>query len=123
MDIVTANYAAHNATVLLGNGDGTFASATAYSVGTNPHSVFSADFNSDGKMDIVSTGPNMSAVKVLENSSENLFSADATTGNVTIGGSLLTNGTTGIRFRGMATMNGDTFCAITENPDGDLYCW
>ena len=40
--------------VLLGNGDGTFQSATIYPVGSSPQGIALGDVNGDGKMDIVS---------------------------------------------------------------------
>jgi hypothetical protein len=42
-------------TILLGNGDATFRTAGSFPAGTNPGSVAVADFNGDGKDDIVTT--------------------------------------------------------------------
>ena len=39
--------------VLLGKGDGTFASSTAYNTDSNPEGVAAGDFNKDGKLDVV----------------------------------------------------------------------
>lgn len=39
--------------VLLGNGSGGFASAVTYAVGTRPQNMAVADFNGDGKLDVV----------------------------------------------------------------------
>jgi len=52
-DLVIANATSNNVTVLLGNGDGTFAEAAGspYAVGTDPSSVVVADFNGDGNLD------------------------------------------------------------------------
>jgi hypothetical protein len=44
---------AGNVTVSLGNGDGTFRPAVAYTVGRNPISVAVADVNGDGKPDLI----------------------------------------------------------------------
>ena len=41
--------------VLLGNGDGTFQTVVGYMTGQMPHSVAVADFNGDGKPDLVAT--------------------------------------------------------------------
>src|SRR5206468_10546524 len=38
--------------VLLGNGNGTFQSATDYAVGTSPRAIAVADFNRDGRLDL-----------------------------------------------------------------------
>ncbi|PYJ97759.1 MAG: VCBS repeat-containing protein [Verrucomicrobia bacterium] len=42
-----------NVSVLLGRGDGTFQTSVNYGVGTNPVSIAAADFNGDGKPDLV----------------------------------------------------------------------
>ena len=39
--------------VLLNQGSGTFAAQTTYAVGSSPYGVATADFNGDGKADIV----------------------------------------------------------------------
>ena len=49
--------------VLLGNGPGTFQTALTFPVGTFPYSVAIADFNGDGKLDLVTN-----SVAVLINS-------------------------------------------------------
>ena len=38
-DLAVANYDSSSISILLGNGDGTFATAVSYSPGTNPQSV------------------------------------------------------------------------------------
>src|SRR5258708_14817533 len=54
-DMVTANGASNNVSVLLGNGSGGFGAATNFSVGTAPSSVAIGDFNRDGKPDLAVT--------------------------------------------------------------------
>nr|NCS41791.1 VCBS repeat-containing protein [Microcystis aeruginosa BS13-10] len=49
LDLATANNVANNVSVLLGNGTGSFSTATNFSVGTFPRSVTLGDFNGDGK--------------------------------------------------------------------------
>ncbi|MBA3912386.1 MAG: VCBS repeat-containing protein [Acidobacteriales bacterium] len=60
LDIVTANLgAAHAATVLLGNGDGTFTVKQTVAAGTKEDQVLTvavADVNLDGKLDLVVSG-------------------------------------------------------------------
>jgi uncharacterized protein (TIGR03437 family) len=43
---------AGSVSVLLGNGDGTFAPAVSYAVGLAPATIVAADFNGDGKLDL-----------------------------------------------------------------------
>ncbi|MFM6277324.1 MAG: FG-GAP repeat domain-containing protein, partial [Dolichospermum sp.] len=51
-DLVVANDASNNVSILLGNGAGSFSSATNFNVGVNPLSVVVGDFNGDGKSDL-----------------------------------------------------------------------
>jgi Putative Ig domain/FG-GAP-like repeat/Domain of unknown function (DUF4114) len=55
-DLAVTNYDTANASVLLGNGNGSFGTATNFAVGANPFTIVSADFNSDGKADLVTSG-------------------------------------------------------------------
>src|SRR5712691_1556869 len=50
-DVAVANQGSNNVSILLGNGDGTFAAAVNYGVGAAPRSVGLGDFNGDGKID------------------------------------------------------------------------
>lgn len=52
-DIVTANQSASTVSVLLGNGNGTFAPHTDYANGSYPSSLALGDLNSDGYLDAV----------------------------------------------------------------------
>ena len=53
LDIAVANSGSANVSILLGNGDGTFRQAHAYSVGGGMTSVAAGDFNADGRTDLV----------------------------------------------------------------------
>jgi FG-GAP-like repeat/Putative Ig domain len=55
LDLAVANEGDGTVTLLLGNGDGTFtqASGSPYGVGANPFQIVAADFNGDGKLDLV----------------------------------------------------------------------
>ena len=63
--------------VLLNNGDGTFAESTEYKTGGTTGAVTSADLNGDGLADIVVTGSDAtgSFVSVLQNTSEHVPTA------------------------------------------------
>lgn len=58
LDLVTANNAGNNISVLLGNGNGTFGAATNYSTGASqsPTYVRVSDMDKDGNLDIVTGG-------------------------------------------------------------------
>ena len=47
-DVVTANSGASTASVLLGNGDGTFQAKVDYNTGDTPYGIAIADVSSDG---------------------------------------------------------------------------
>src|ERR1043166_1509599 len=51
-DLVTANYASNDVSVLLGDGMGGFGAATSFAAGTGAGSVAVGDFNGDGKQDL-----------------------------------------------------------------------
>jgi hypothetical protein len=57
LDLVTANYSntSNSASMLLGNGDGTFQTARSFAAGNNPQSATASDVNGDGKLDLVVT--------------------------------------------------------------------
>src|SRR5713101_5952106 len=72
-DLVTANA---GASVLLGNGDGTFRPAVNYTVGGRPTAVAVADLNSDGFLDIVTAndaGFSPGSVSVLLGNGDGTF--------------------------------------------------
>ena len=65
LDLVAANAGSNTLAVLLGNGDGTFGSATTYPVGTTPKAVAIADLNGDGLPDAVTAEQGSSTISVL----------------------------------------------------------
>jgi VCBS repeat protein len=52
LDLATANEAINKASVLLGNGDGTFQSHVDYDTGVDSRQVATGDFNGDGRLDL-----------------------------------------------------------------------
>jgi hypothetical protein len=51
--------------VLLGNGDGTFGTATQFNVGNAPSGVVVGDFNGDGKLDIATANYSAQTISIL----------------------------------------------------------
>jgi len=64
-DLVVANSGDNNISILLSNGDGSFATAVNYSVGTTPTAVVLADFNLDGNLDVAVANRGSGNVSVL----------------------------------------------------------
>ncbi|HEY4841793.1 MAG TPA: VCBS repeat-containing protein [Terriglobales bacterium] len=77
MDVVTGNDdTANTVSVLLGKGDGTFATHVDYPVGSAPSGIAVGDFNGDGKLDIVVVyGFNDARVAVLLGNGDGTFQA------------------------------------------------
>ena len=64
-DIVTANQFDNTASVLINNGNGTFAAPINAAVGSTPFSVAVGDFNGDGKPDVAVANEASNTVSVL----------------------------------------------------------
>ena len=67
LDLAVANANSHDVSILLGDGMGSFSTATNFTVGTNPQSLSIGDFNSDGKTDIVTANDSLNTVAILLN--------------------------------------------------------
>jgi hypothetical protein len=72
-DLVTANFADNTVSILLGRGDGTFATHVDYATGKGPSSVAIADLNGDGKLDLVVTNATDNTVSVLKANGDGTF--------------------------------------------------
>lgn len=74
LDLVTANSGAGNSiAVLLGNGNGTFAAATSYTVGNAPNAVIAGDFDRDNDPDLVVVNSSSDNVAILRNNGSGTF--------------------------------------------------
>lgn len=65
LDLTTANSGSNSVSLLLGNGDGTFQSASSFPLGISPISLVSGDFNGDGKPDLATANATASNVSIL----------------------------------------------------------
>jgi hypothetical protein len=77
-DIVVANFAEDNISVLLGNGDGTFRPEETYNTGLGPNGIVLADVNGDGFPDVIVADRNANNVDVLLNNGSGAFDAGQT---------------------------------------------
>jgi hypothetical protein len=68
LDIITANFSSDTASVLLGNGNGTFGTKTNFATGQSPFSVSLGDVNGDSRLDIITANTTSSDASVLLNS-------------------------------------------------------
>jgi Flp pilus assembly secretin CpaC len=74
-DLVIANVNSNTVTVLLGNGDGTFAEApgSPFTVGAQPRSVVIADFNGDGKLDFAVADSGDNTIATFQGNGDGTF--------------------------------------------------
>ena len=78
-DVLTANFNSSTASVLLGNGNGTFQTPVIYSTGTgsNAQVIALGDINGDTKLDLVTANSNSNSVGVLLGNGNGTFQAAA----------------------------------------------
>ena len=65
LDLAVANSGASSVSVLLGNGDGSFGTASNFAVGSQPKSVTASDFNGDGNVDLATANQGSNTVSIL----------------------------------------------------------
>lgn len=109
LDVVATNSGSGNSSILLGNGDGTFQTATNVSVpGTTPGFVLTGDFNGDGNPDFITfnspggfaapcLGTNLSCMTVFLGKGDGTFQA----------GTVASTGATNIYSVQTGDFNGD----------------
>lgn len=73
LDLATANYSSGNVSILLNEGDGTFAAAVNYGAGSGPSALAFADFDGDGDLDLAVTNYFADAVSFLWNNGDGTF--------------------------------------------------
>ena len=74
-DLAVVNVDGDTVSVLLNNGDGTFAAKVDYPTGAGPESVAAADLNGDGKPDLAVANDGDDTVSVLLNDGDGTFAA------------------------------------------------
>jgi hypothetical protein len=77
LDLVVANSGANTVSILLGNGDGTFAPKADYPTGSQPMAVAVGDFNGDGVPDLAVVNQADDTVSILLGSGGGIFASQA----------------------------------------------
>jgi dienelactone hydrolase len=78
LDLAVTNTGDNTVSVLLGKGDGTFATATSYGTGSQPFSVATGDFDGDGNTDLVVANVGETTVSVFLGKGDGTFKQGVT---------------------------------------------
>lgn len=106
-DLVVANFSAHNVSVYLGNGSGTFGGSVDYAVGTNPRSVAVGDINGDGIKDLT-VSRNSGSISILLGTGTGAFGPLTSVAGGTSNGSVT-----------LCDLNGDGIKDLVSSDFGD----
>jgi uncharacterized protein YraI len=71
IDLIVSNRDSNTASVLAGNGNGTFKTAVNFTTGTTPYSVTIADFNGDSKADFATANEGDNNISIFLNTTNN----------------------------------------------------
>lgn len=77
LDLAVANATSNNVTVLLGNGNGTFAVKSVTTTGAGPSSIAVGDFNGDGKQDLAVANYSANTITLLLGNGDGTFLPEA----------------------------------------------
>jgi hypothetical protein len=77
LDLVVSNYIDDTVSVLLGNGNGTFAPQVTYATAHRPQGIAVADFNGDGHLDLAVVATFGADVSILLGQGDGTFVADS----------------------------------------------
>ncbi len=75
LDLAVVNKGSNSVSILLGNGDGSFADRTDFLTGNGPAAVVTGDFNADGKTDLAIVNKDSNTVSILLGKGDGTFSA------------------------------------------------
>ena len=121
-DLATANAYFNTVSVLIGNGDGTFAATTDFATGSVPISIAAGDFNGDGKRDLVTSNEEDYTVSILLGKGDGAFQAHADYATGAYPESVAVGDFNGDGKQDLATANRitDTVSVLLGNGDGSF---
>jgi hypothetical protein len=117
-----ANQASNSVSVLLGNGDGSFAAKVDYGTGSAPSSVAISDVNGDGRSDLAVANYNSNTVSVLLGNGDGTFGAsvDYGTRNAPMSVAIGDVSGDGSPDLAVADLNSNTVSVFLGNGDGSF---
>ena len=120
LDLVVANSGANTVSILLGNGDGTFAAPVDYPAGLQPVSVAVGDFNGDGNLDIAVANQANNTVSVLLGNGQGVFASGTPypTGNSPVAVTVADLNGDGTLDLAVANQADNTISILLGNADG-----
>ncbi|MFP5245411.1 MAG: FG-GAP-like repeat-containing protein, partial [Thermoanaerobaculia bacterium] len=120
LDLAVCNSFSNNLSILLGNGSGSFGSATNYATGAFPNDIQLADFNNDGKQDVVVPACASNSVSVRLGNGNGTFGAATTiaTGGCPYGVAVADFDHDGKRDLAVANQGGDNVSFLRGNGNG-----
>jgi FG-GAP-like repeat/Abnormal spindle-like microcephaly-assoc'd, ASPM-SPD-2-Hydin/FG-GAP repeat len=110
-----------NALVLIGNGDGTFQSPVAYTVGLQPRGVVVGDFNGDGKPDVAVSNTESGTVSILINHGGGIFQSHVDYAVGTSAGSIATGSLRGNGILDLVVVTAQGVSILLGNGDGTFH--
>lgn len=117
LDLVTGGYLNSSVNVILGNGNGTFGTATTYTAGNN--SVIAlGDMNGDGSMDIFATSQSNGILYTFSNSGNGIFGSPTQSNLGAVQLSVGDFNHDGLADIGYTNGNGGTFFSALGNGNG-----
>jgi hypothetical protein len=75
VDVATANTGSNDASVVIGNGNGTFQNAVSYAAGTGPVGLSTTDYSGDGKLDLIIVNGSGNSITLLKGKGDGTFTA------------------------------------------------